>query len=168
MRYAGMIKNDFSAAPGVCVSFFTQGCPHHCEGCHNPETWDPEGGYEFTSDTLNNLIKALEANHIHRDLCIMGGEPLCPDNQFLTLMIVNEIKEKLPKTKIYLWTGYTLDELKKSSNVQRIKQILNKCEMIIDGRFIESERDITLYMRGSSNQNIIKCEDIDWDDVDIN
>lgn len=98
----------------------------------------------------------------------MGGEPLCPDNQFLTLMIVNEIKEKLPKTKIYLWTGYTLNELKKSSNVQRIKQILEKCEMIVDGRFIESERDITLYMRGSSNQNIIKCKDIDWDDVDIN
>ena len=52
MRYAGIIKNDFSAAPGVCVSFFTQGCPHHCEGCHNPETWDPEGGYEFTNQTL--------------------------------------------------------------------------------------------------------------------
>ena len=98
----------------------------------------------------------------------MGGEPLCPDNQFLTLMIVNEIKEKLPKTKIYLWTGYTLNELKKSNNIQRIKQILDKCEMIIDGRFIESERDITLYMRGSSNQNIIKCEDIDWSDIDIN
>ena len=166
MRYAGIIKNDFSAAPGVCVSFFTQGCPHHCEGCHNPETWDPEGGYEFTGETLSSIIKSLEANGVHRDLCIMGGEPLCPDNQFLTLMIVNEIKEKLPKTKIYLWTGYTLEELKRSSNIQRIKQILSKCEMIIDGRFIESERDITLYMRGSANQNIIKCKDIDWD-VDI-
>lgn len=166
MRYAGIIKNDFSAAPGVCVSFFTQGCPHHCEGCHNPETWDPEGGYEFTGETLSSIIESLEANGVHRDLCIMGGEPLCPDNQFLTLMIVNEIKEKLPKTKIYLWTGYTLKELKNSSNIQRIKQILSKCEMIIDGRFIESERDITLYMRGSANQNIIKCEDIDWD-VDI-
>ena len=168
MRYAGIIKNDFSAAPGVCVSFFEQGCPHHCEGCHNPETWDPEGGYEFTGDTLDSIKNALEANNIHRDLCIMGGEPLCPDNQFLTLMIVNEIKEKFPKTKIYIWTGYTLNELKKSSNVQRIKQILSKCEMIIDGRFIESKRDITLHMRGSSNQNIIKCKDIDWDDVDIN
>lgn len=167
MRYAGMIKNDFSAAPGVCVSFFTQGCPHHCEGCHNPETWDPEGGYEFTSETLNNLIEALEANNIHRDLCIMGGEPLCPENQFLTLMIVNEITEKLPKTKIYIWTGYTLAELQKSNNIQRIQQILSKCEMIIDGRFIESERDITLHMRGSANQNIIKCKDIKWD-VDIN
>lgn len=166
MRYAGIIKNDFSAAPGVCVSFFTQGCPHHCEGCHNPETWDPEGGYEFTTDTLKDIIKALQANNIHRDLCIMGGEPLCPDNQFLTLMIVNEIKEKLPDTKIYIWTGYTLNELKQSSNIIRIKQILSKCEMIIDGRFIESKRDISLYMRGSANQNIIKCKDINWD-IDI-
>lgn len=166
MRYAGIIKNDFAAAPGVCVSFFTQGCPHHCEGCHNPETWDPEGGYEFTNQTLATVIDSLEANGVHRDLCIMGGEPLCPDNQFLTLMIVNEVKEKMPKTKIYIWTGYTLDELKKSSNIGRIQQILSKCEMIIDGRFVESLRDITLEMRGSSNQNIIKCEDINWDNVD--
>lgn len=166
MRYAGIIKNDFAAAPGVCVSFFTQGCPHHCEGCHNPETWNPEGGYEFTNQTLSTILDSLEANGIHRDLCIMGGEPLCPDNQFLTLMLVNEVKEKMPKTKIYIWTGYTLDELKKSSNIGRIQQILSKCEMIIDGRFIESLRDITLEMRGSSNQNIIKCEDINWDNVD--
>lgn len=166
MRYAGIIKNDFAAAPGVCVSFFTQGCPHHCEGCHNPETWDPEGGYEFTNQTLATVIDSLEANGVHRDLCIMGGEPLCPDNQFLTLMLVNEVKEKMPKTKIYIWTGYTLNELKKSSNIGRIQQILSKCEMIIDGRFVESLRDITLEMRGSSNQNIIKCEDINWDNVD--
>lgn len=166
MRYAGIIKNDFSAAPGVCVSFFTQGCPHHCEGCHNPETWDPDGGYEFTNDTLDSIIKSLEANGIHRNLCIMGGEPLCPDNQFLTLMIVNEVKEKLPKTKIYIWSGYTLAELQRSGNIQRIQQILSKCELLIDGRFIENERDITLYMRGSANQNIIKCNEIKWD-VDI-
>ena len=166
MRYAGIIKNDFAAAPGVCVSFFTQGCPHHCEGCHNPETWNPEGGYEFTNQTLSTVLDSLEANGIHRNLCIMGGEPLCPDNQFLTLMLVNEVKEKMPKTKIYIWTGYTLDELKKSSNIGRIQQILSKCEMIIDGRFVESLRDITLEMRGSSNQNIIKCKDINWDNVD--
>lgn len=163
MRYAGIIKNDFSAAPGVCVTFFTQGCPHHCEGCHNPETWDFEGGYEFTNNTLDTILESLEANGIHRSLCIMGGEPLCPENQFLTLMIVNQVKEKLPNTKIYIWTGYTLKELKNSSTSQRIQQILSKCVGIIDGRFIESLRDVTLHMRGSSNQNLIKCKDIDWD-----
>ena len=92
----------------------------------------------------------------------MGGEPLSPDNQFLTLMIVNQVKEKLPKTKIYIWTGYTIDELKSSININRIQQILSKCEKIVDGRFVESLRDITLEMRGSSNQNIISCKDIEW------
>ena len=154
MRYAGIIKNDFSAAPGVCVTFFTQGCPHHCPGCHNPETWDPEGGYEFTNKTLNDLLKALTANGIHRDLCIMGGEPLCKDNQFLTLMIVNEVKSKLPNTDIYIWTGYTYDELMNMSS-PHLEQILDKTKAIIDGRFEEDKRDITLLMRGSSNQNII-------------
>lgn len=163
-----MIKNDFAAAPGVCVSFFTQGCPHHCPGCQNPETWDFDGGYEFTNKTLDNLMEALTANDIHRDLCIMGGEPLCPENQFLTLMIVNEVKNKLPDTKIYIWTGYTLEELQNSNNIKRIYQILSQCEAIVDGRYEQDKRDITLLMRGSSNQNIIKVKDIEWNELDIN
>lgn len=167
MQYAGIIKNDFAAAPGVCVTFFTQGCPHHCEGCHNPDTWDPEGGHEFTNETLATILDSLEANGVHRNLCIMGGEPLCPENQFLTLLIVNEVKQKFPKTKIYIWTGYTLAELKNSSTKGRLEQILSQCEQIVDGRFIESLRDVTLLMRGSSNQNIINCKDIDWN-VDNN
>ena len=154
MRYAGIIPNDLSAAPGVCVTFFTQGCPHHCPGCHNPETWDYEGGKEFEGNTIERIEQYLTANGIHRDLCIMGGEPLCPDNQFLTLLICNTIKEKLPDTKIYIWTGYTLEELNKDSNT-RISQILEKTDAIIDGPYIAAERDITLPMRGSRNQRIL-------------
>lgn len=92
----------------------------------------------------------------------MGGEPLCPDNQFLTYMVINEVKNKYPDIKVYLWTGYTLDELKASNNVPRIKQILDQCEMVVDGRYEQELRDITLLMRGSTNQNIIKCNEIDW------
>ena len=154
MRYAGIIPNDLSAAPGVCVTFFTQGCPHHCPGCHNPETWDHEGGKEFEGNTIERIEQYLTANGIHRDLCIMGGEPLCPDNQFLTLLICNTIKDKLPDTKIYIWTGYTLEELNKDSNT-RISQILEKTDAIIDGPYIAAERDITLPMRGSRNQRIL-------------
>lgn len=154
MRYAGIIPNDLSAAPGVCVTFFTQGCPHHCPGCHNPETWDYEGGKEFEGNTIERIEQYLTANGIHRDLCIMGGEPLCPDNQFLTLLICNTIKDKLPDTKIYIWTGYTLEELNKDSNT-RISQILEKTDVIIDGPYIAAERDITLPMRGSRNQRIL-------------
>lgn len=151
MRYAGIIPNDLSAAPGVCVTFFTQGCPHHCPGCHNPETWDYEGGKEFKGNTIEKIEEYLTANGIHRDLCIMGGEPLCPENQFLTLLICNTIKEKLPDTKIYIWTGYRLEELEGP----KIPQILEKTEAIIDGRYIAAERDITLPMRGSANQRIL-------------
>lgn len=154
MRYAGIIPNDLSAAPGVCVTFFTQGCPHHCPGCHNPETWDYDGGKEFEGNTIERIEQYLTANGIHRDLCIMGGEPLCPDNQFLTLLICNTIKDKLPDTKIYIWTGYTLEELNKDTNT-RISQILDKTDAIIDGPYIAAERDITLPMRGSRNQRIL-------------
>lgn len=154
MRYAGIIKNDFSAAPGVSVTFFTQGCPHRCEGCHNPETWDFEGGEEVTHDTILKVIEAITANGLHRNLCIMGGEPLCPENQFLTNLIINSVKEKLPDTKVYLWTGYYLKDLDFNNN--RIEQILDKVDYIIDGPFEKDKRDITLFMRGSSNQHILK------------
>jgi anaerobic ribonucleoside-triphosphate reductase activating protein len=153
MRYAGIIKNDFSAAPGTSVTFFTQGCPHRCEGCHNPETWDFEGGEEVTHDTILEVIEAITANGLHRNLCIMGGEPLCPENQFLTNLIINSVKEKLPDTKIYLWTGYCLEDLDLNNN--RIKSILEQVDCLIDGPYDKTKRDVSLFMRGSSNQRIL-------------
>lgn len=159
MRYAGIVKNDLSAAPGVCVTFYTQGCPHHCPGCHNPETWSYDGGKEFTLDVLKEIEEALVANGVHRDLCIMGGEPLCPENQFLTYLVISTIKEKFPSVKVYIWTGYNLDDLKKTGI--RIPQILELTEAVIDGPFILEQRDITLPMRGSRNQRIIYMKDID-------
>lgn len=152
MQYAGIIKNDFSAGPGVCVSFFVQGCPIKCKGCHNPQTWDFYGGKEFTPDTMSDIIEALVANDVHRDLCIMGGEPLCTSNQFLTLFVIKNVKEALPDTKIYLWTGYNLDEFNEGS---KLKDILSLVDCIVDGPFIESEKDLTLPMRGSRNQRIL-------------
>lgn len=153
MRYAGIIKNDFSAAPGISVTFFTQGCPHKCEGCHNPETWDFEGGEEVTHDTILDVIEAITANGLHRNLCIMGGEPLCSENQFLTNLIINSVKEKLPDTKIYLWTGYCLEDLDLNNN--RIKSILEQVDCLIDGPYDKTKRDVSLFMRGSSNQRIL-------------
>lgn len=153
MRYAGIIKNDFSAAPGISVTFFTQGCPHRCEGCHNSETWDFEGGEEVTHDTILDVIEAITANGLHRNLCIMGGEPLCSENQFLTNLIINSVKEKLPDTKIYLWTGYCLEDLDLNNN--RIKSILEQVDCLIDGPYDKTKRDVSLFMRGSSNQRIL-------------
>jgi anaerobic ribonucleoside-triphosphate reductase activating protein len=158
MQYAGLIKNDFSAAPGVSVSFYTQGCPHRCPGCHNPETWDFNGGQEFTADILNEIIDALQANNIKRSLCIMGGEPLCLENEFLTCMIIKHVKERLPDVPVYIWTGYTYEQILSSSN-PHLKAILELTDYIIDGPYIEAERDITLPMRGSSNQQIINLKE---------
>ena len=154
MKYAGIIKNDMSAAPGVSVSFFTQGCPHRCRGYHNPETWDFEKGKEFTNDTLNDIITALTANGIERSLAVMGGEPLCQENSFLTYLVIKTVKEKLPNTKVYIWTGYYYEDLLKKHD-PRIAQILELTDVLIDGPYVEKLRDITLLMRGSSNQSII-------------
>lgn len=153
MRYSGVIYNDVAAAPGLCVSFFTQGCPHHCPGCHNPETWNFDGGKEFTQEVLDEIISKLNAQGIQRNFCLMGGEPLCEENEFLSFLILSTIKEKSPNTKIYVWTGYKYEELLKRG--QRISQILELTDVLIDGPYIESLRDITLNMRGSSNQRII-------------
>ena len=118
MNYSGLILNDISAAPGLCVSFFTQGCPHRCKGCHNPETWDFNRGKEFTTGTLNEIISGLTAQGIQRNLCIMGGEPLCDENAFLTYLVVKEVKEKVPGAKIYIWSGYTYEQLQRASHPQ--------------------------------------------------
>lgn len=154
MNYSGLILNDITAAPGLCVSFFTQGCPHRCKGCHNPETWEFGRGKEFTSDTLNQIINGLTAQGIQRDLCIMGGEPLCDENAFLTYLVIKEVKSKVPGAKVYIWTGYTYEELLQRQHPQ-VRGSLELADVLIDGPYIEAERDITLEMRGSRNQRII-------------
>lgn len=161
MQYSGIIYDDLTAAPGLCVSFFTQGCPHHCQGCHNPETWDFNGGKEFNVDIINKVCNGLTSHGLERSLCIMGGEPLCQQNQFLTRLLILEVKKRLPNIKIYIWSGYTLEELLKMSGCAT--EILKSCNFLIDGRYEQELRDITLPMRGSSNQRIIDLSKIDFE-----
>ena len=157
MRYSGIIENDFSAAPGISTTLFTQGCPFHCPGCHNQHTWDFNGGKEFTPEVLDNIIKALTANGITRNLCIMGGEPLCKENIPLTHFVISNVKEKLQETKVYIWTGFIYEDLLKNQSPE-LKEILSETDVLIDGPYKESLRDITLPMRGSSNQRIIELK----------
>lgn len=161
MRYAGMIKNDIAAGEGVNVSFFTQGCPFKCKGCHNPQTWDFSGGKEFSPATLTELLDALSANGVKRNLSIMGGEPLCEENIFLVSLIILSVKEQFPDIKIYVWTGYTYEDLQIRSQLEpKIKTILDNIDYLIDGPFILEERDITLAMRGSRNQRILDMKEL--------
>ena len=157
MRYADVIWNDIVAGDGLCVSFYTQGCPHRCPGCHNPQTWDFEGGKEFPASLLDEIVEKLNAQGIKRSLCILGGEPLCAENLFLTTLLMRTVREKLPDTKIYIWTGYTYEELQKNES-SHMQYVLANVNTIIDGLYIQEQRDVSLKMRGSRNQRIIDIQ----------
>lgn len=157
MKYMGYMPNDFINGEGISVSLWVSGCPLKCKGCHNPESWDPDYGYDIPEDIVDKLIKALFDNNIQRNLSILGGEPLCEDNRHFIRSIIEEIKTKYPKIKIYLWTGYTLNELMEFDD-EDILYILNHINVLIEGRFDIKQRDVTLSLRGSKNQNIVHLE----------
>lgn len=156
-KYAGLITNDFANGTGVCVSFWTQGCPHQCIGCQNPETWDFDGGQPLPIDIKGQIIKAISANGITRNFSVLGGEPLCEQNLDIVDQIITAVRTAYPHIKIFVWTGYTIKELKERKN-NTIEHILSQIDTLIDGKYIESERDITLKFRGSKNQNILNKE----------
>lgn len=154
MKYAAIELNDTANAPGICVSIWLQGCPHHCKGCFNPETWDFSGGKPFGINEMNSILQGISANGILRNLCILGGEPLCEENLFTTAYILRSVREQYDNSiEIYLWTGYTFQELKER-NSNAINGILEDLDYLIDGRFIEELKNPNLELRGSSNQTI--------------
>lgn len=155
MRYAGLIKNDFTDGNGICVSLYMQGCPIHCPGCHNKQTWDPEGGTQIVlTNLLDEICNAITANGITRNFSVLGGEPLAPYNLENTATIVGNIRHEFPQIKIFLWTGYTYESLDLSDKY--ISSILSNINYLIDGPFIQKQRDVTLQMRGSLNQRILE------------
>ena len=133
---------------GVCTSFWTQGCPHRCPGCHNPATWSFCGGYEEKPEILiAKVLNAISANGIQRNLSILGGEPLCEENVDFVCELLAAAKGKYPNIKTYVWTGYLLEDLK--------PEWLENIDVLIDGPFILEQRDITLKLRGSHNQRVL-------------
>lgn len=156
VKIAGLNKNDFTNGIGVCVSLFLQGCPHHCPGCHSESTWDPNGGTKIEYDELLQEIKeAICANGIMRNFALSGGDPLAPYNLPTSLKLLYDLKLEYPDLKIYLWTGY-------SSNWAHAlleNQPWLKGSIIITEPFDISKRDITLPLRGSSNQRIWEYPD---------
>lgn len=157
MRYATLKENDIANGESVVVSLFMQGCPHHCHGCFNQETWDPQGGKEIDINKLVAKIEdAISANGIIRNFSILGGEPFAPYNVRYTYYIVSQIREKYPNIKIYIWTGYYFDDIKDN---EWVRNIIQDIDYIIDGPFEEDKKDITLKLRGSSNQHIIDIKE---------
>lgn len=155
MRYAYIMPNDVVNGQKVCVSLFVQGCPHHCPGCFNQEQWDYNGGQEYTRETEKEIIKMLAANGVQRNFSILGGEPLCPENRRGVYLTITEVRKFYPDVKVFIWTGYTLEELEAENDII-INDILSQIDVLIDGRFVQEKLDLTLPLRGSSNQRILK------------
>ena len=155
VRYAGLNKNDFINGEGVSVSLWVQGCPHHCPGCHNSEQWNFEGGKYINNQLLiEEIFTALTENGIQRNFSVLGGEPLAPQNINDTWEILWHVKRKFPDIKTYVWTGYTLEELYELYESSK-EILLENVDVLIDGRFELKQRDVTLKLRGSSNQRIL-------------
>lgn len=151
MRYASIRSLDISNGEGVGISLFVQGCPFRCHNCFNPETWDFNGGEEWTEDIENEFIELAKRPYIKR-ISILGGEPLANENINDVLNLVNKIRLLLPEKTIWLYTGYEWHQCLKHP---MRKEIVSKCDVLVDGRYIDSQRDITLRWRGSSNQRVI-------------
>ena len=162
MKYNTIIPNDVVNGEGVCVSFFVQGCPHHCPGCFNPETWDFNKGIPYTIDVKWQIIKEISANNITRNFSILGGEPLAPQNIEMTWDIINAVRHAYPYITITLWTGYTFEQLINYYDDANLINILDKIDVLIDGPFIEEEKDLSLHLRGSKNQHIYRKFNNEW------
>ena len=162
MNY-GNIKNlDIANGEGVRISLFVSGCTHHCKNCFNPETWDFNYGKPFTKETEDNILKLLEPDYI-QGITLLGGEPMDPRNQPTLLELVKKIKLKFgDKKDIWGFTGYILEkDLFEGGRAycEDTKELLKHIDVLIDGPFVESLKDLNLKFRGSSNQRVINLKE---------
>ena len=156
MRYAQIRITDVTNGEGFGMALFVQGCHFHCKNCFNSSTWDFNQGLEFTEKTLQTILDQINKQKGYLSFfSILGGEPLAPENREEVYKILLRIKQEYPTLTLNLWTGYTLEELKCQKD-DTINQILTIIDVLIDGRYEDDKRDITLKMRGSSNQRILK------------
>jgi anaerobic ribonucleoside-triphosphate reductase activating protein len=149
MRYHQIEKCSVENGLGVRTTIYLSGCVHRCKNCHNPETWDFNGGNEFKEETKEELFSYLALPYIN-GITFSGGDPLCSYDEVLEL--TKEIKERFPDKTIWVYTGYTLEELIKGQK----EAILEYIDVLVDGRYVDELRDVTLPFRGSSNQRILE------------
>ena len=167
IHYASIRNLDISNGEGVGVALFVQGCHFHCYNCFNTETWDFNGGKEWTQDTEDKLIELASRPYIKR-LSILGGEPLADENLDGVLHLVNRFRLSLPNKSIWLYSGYTFDYIMEGigydengaffflDNDKKRYEIISKCDVLVDGRYIDSQRNPSKKFAGSDNQRIIE------------
>lgn len=160
MNY-GNIKNcDIANGEGVRITLFVSGCNNRCEGCFQPETWDFNYGKPFTNDVISHIIKLLEPDYIN-GLTVLGGEPLEPANQEAVYELLKRVKERYSNKSIWLFTGFIFENLYDKSYyayTEYIERILNMVDILVDGPFELSKKNLALKFRGSENQRIIDLD----------
>ncbi len=150
MRYNKIRKMDISNGPGVRVSIFMQGCTFNCKNCFNPETHDFRGGEEFTDETIEKVL-SLGAPEYIKGLSILGGEPMHPINAPGTEKLAKAWKEKYPNKSIWTWSGFLFENLKDRGALKYI-------DILVDGQFVEEQKDFRLKYCGSKNQRIVDVQ----------
>ena len=153
MNYIRINKCDIANGNGVRCTLFVAGCNHHCPGCHNPESWNPNTGTKFTKETEEEIMDVIRLPYI-RGLTLSGGDPLYPQNRDELTTLVKRIKTELPDKDIWVWTGYEFDEIKDT-------ELIKYCDVVVVGPFILEQRDISdaNRWRGSRNQRVIKVRE---------
>lgn len=157
MNYAEIKNVDIANGPGVRVSLFVSGCTHHCKGCFNEITWDFNYGKPYNEETIDYIISLLKPDYI-RGITFLGGEPMDPRNQEAVLLTMRKIKQIYPAKDIWLFTGYLFDRdiLGKMVNeLPYTKEILSYIDVMVDGPFIDEQKNLNLMFRGSENQRLI-------------
>lgn len=157
MNYATIKNLDIANGPGLRVSLFVSGCTHRCPGCFNEIAWDFNYGESFTDETISYILSLLEPAYIE-GLTLLGGEPFEPENQAVLVRLLREVKQQYPKKSIWAFSGYLFDTQILSGKLGAwdiTKEILQYLDVIVDGPFVEAQKDLTLRFRGSSNQRII-------------
>lgn len=174
MRYSSMRNLDISNGEGVGVSLFVQGCPFHCKNCFNSDTWDFNGGKEWTEEVKDKFMKLIDRPYIKR-VSFLGGECLAEQNLDVVLDLIKEIRISFPEKTIWLYTGFCWNDImcsfaglqadyvvldKKDIEAwEKRREIISNVDVLVDGEYIDEQRDITLKWRGSSNQRVISVVD---------
>lgn len=157
MNYGNIKECDIANGPGVRVSLFVSGCRHHCKGCFNEETWDFHYGNPYTEETEETIINLLKVGYI-QGLSLLGGEPFEPENQQELVKLLRKVRETYPEKDIWCYSGYLYDvDMVPGGRVYTdvTEEMLSYLDVLVDGRFVEAQKDVTLHFRGSKNQRII-------------
>ncbi len=157
MNYATIKNCDIANGPGVRISLFVSGCTHRCPGCFNEVAWDFNYGQPFTQETVESILDMLKPDYI-KGLTLLGGEPFEPQNQEALVVLLRQVKEKYPHKSVWAFSGYLMDRdilAKRLGPWEITEEILSYLDVLVDGPFVETKKNLSLRFRGSENQRLI-------------